>query len=383
MQPKQQTANILILYARFGEGHRQAALALQQGFYARGMTKVKLIDLLAESHPVLNGVTKFVYHKSYSLWPQMYGWVYEATKSMKPYSPFAYWLHSFGAETMRRVVEREKPDAVIHTFPMMALPQLIESLPKRIPMFNVLTDFDLHMRWVHPEVNKYYVATEDLRSKLLKLGVAPDRVSATGIPIRPSFEPWRTDSSTAFRYGLHPDLPIVLIMAGAEGVLPGAKEWVRRLTRDGDVQAAVVCGRNRSLELDLNKQFEGNPLVSIFGFVDSVDELMGISTCIVTKPGGLTLSEAIVAELPVFLYKPVPGQERDNAVYLRDQGAAIICRTGVELVSAVRELLNAPDRLQEMRGRLASLRQDHAAERICLDIIAQLTIMEEASVSLV
>jgi processive 1,2-diacylglycerol beta-glucosyltransferase len=135
---------VFILYARFGEGHWQAATALRHSFERQGNTEVLLIDLLAESHPVINEVSRFVYKKSYHVLPQVYGWVYEVTKGMKSDSVFATWLHSFGTLALQKLVERELPDAIIHTFPILVLPTVAHRVGRKIPMFNVVTDFDLH-----------------------------------------------------------------------------------------------------------------------------------------------------------------------------------------------------------------------------------------------
>jgi processive 1,2-diacylglycerol beta-glucosyltransferase len=375
---------IFILYACFGEGHWQAASALRQSFAHLDNIEVKLIDLLAESHPVINEVSQYVYKKSYNVLPQVYGWVYEATKGMKSDSLFATWLHSFGALTLQKLIEIEKPDAIIHTFPTLVLPSVSERMGRKIPMFNVITDFDLHLRWVHPEVDKYYVATEDMSKQLCDLGIAPDRVAATGIPIRPSFSPERFRATAAYSYGLTPHKPIVLVMA-ASNALGGTDTGAlcRKLVEQCNVQVVIVCGRNRALERALKDYFAKNADVSVLGYVDQMDELMAISSCILTKPGGLTLSEAIIAELPIFLFRPVPGQERNNARYLENKGAAVICQTAKQLLGAIRELLTKPECRLEMQLAITTLRKKGASDRIALDIVHQLHIMEEASASLV
>ena len=204
---------VFILYARFGDGHWQAASALRQSFAKLGNVEVKLVDLLEESHPVLNGVSRFVYRKSYSVLPQAYGWVYQRTKTMKPDSMFASWLHSFGVPALLKMVEKERPDAIVHTFPTLACPQVMHKMRRKIPMYNVITDFDLHLRWVHPAIDKYYVATDDMRRQLCELGIEPHRVAATGIPIRPEFQ--TLSAGTAFPVGR----PTILVMASA-GMAP-------------------------------------------------------------------------------------------------------------------------------------------------------------------
>jgi processive 1,2-diacylglycerol beta-glucosyltransferase len=370
---------IFILYARFGEGHWQAASALRHSFEKQGIAEVRLIDLLAEAHPVINEVTRYVYNKSYNVLPQVYGWVYEATKGMKSDSMFANWLHSFGSLTLQKLVEREQPDAIVHTFPILVLPFVTQRMGRKIPMFNVVTDFDLHHRWVHPDVDKYYVATEDLSEQLRGLGVAAERIQATGIPTRTSLSANEVRASTAYSYGLVPNKPIVLVMAAANATQADTGELCRKLTDRSKVQVAIVCGRNRLLEGALTEYFEFNSDVSVLGYVDRMDELMAISSCIITKPGGLTLSEAINSLLPIFLYRPVPGQERNNARYLESKGAAFIGYSSDQLIAAIDEILNNPGRLAEVQQSLQALRKNGASDSITLDIVHQLHIMEEAS----
>ncbi|TFE23666.1 MGDG synthase family glycosyltransferase [Cohnella luojiensis] len=372
---------IFILYARFGEGHWQAASALRHSFANQGNTEIRLIDLLAESHPVLNGVSQYVYNKSYHVLPQVYGWVYEATKGMKSNSMFASWLHSFGAETLQRLVEDERPDAIVHTFPILVLPFVTQKTGRKIPMFNVVTDFDLHFRWVHPDVDKYYVATEDIGRQLCELGVDPSRVAATGIPIRPTFMSGTTGALAASYYDLTPSKPIVLVMAAASIPWTETAELSRKLAERCNAQVVIVCGRNRSLRASLSNELLTIKEITVLGYVEHIDELMSISACIITKPGGLTLSEAIFAELPIFLYRPVPGQERNNARYLASKGAAVICQTVEQAGKSVTELLEKPERRIEMRKALKALSKKGASDSIALDIARQLHIMKEVSLA--
>lgn len=368
---------IVIVYASFGEGHRQAALALQQSFSNLGAGDIVLVDLMAEAHPILNEFSRYFYMKSYTLWPQVYGWMYKATREMKPNSLFAHWLHSLGADTLRRIIDKERPDAIIHTFPMIVLPSIARRIRRPIPMYNVVTDFDLHMRWVHPKIDKYYVATEDLRDELAKTGIPPARIAATGIPLRSSFSSPGAASRAAERFGFDPSRPIALVMCGAYGARAGLGEMCRRLTADGGTQVALVCGRNRTLEADMRERFGADPQspVRVFGFVELIHELMAISSCIVTKPGGLTLTEGMQARLPMFLYRPLPGQELNNARYLAAKGAAVICRTPGALAAAIQDTLGSPERLNAMQEAIAALRKEGASERIALDILHNLPIL--------
>lgn len=380
------TFKLLIVYARFGDGHLQAAAALSDSFTRLGIAEAKPVDLLSQAHPFLNEVSKFVYRKSYRLFPRVYGWVYETTKGMKADSAFAHWLHSFGASELLKLIEREQPDAVVHTFPSLALPIVTNRVGRRIPMFNVLTDFDLHMRWIHPQVDKYYVATDDLRVQLATMGIGVNRIAATGIPLRTSFahKPSAAErEQIAVRYSIASDKPIVLLMAGTYSNVANLRKLCVKLADNERIQTVVVSGRNRSVQAQLQRQLASRRNVAVLGYVERIDELMRLAACIVTKPGGLTMSEAIEAGLPIFLYRPVPGQERQNAIYLQRKGAAVIARSTDELCRAIERLLCDAGQRAAMRQALAALRKESAADRIALDIVDQLHIMEEASVPLI
>ncbi|MHA6482321.1 MGDG synthase family glycosyltransferase [Paenibacillus sp. strain BS8-2] len=396
-QPK-----LLILYASYGEGHVQAARALQSALERLGNNRTVLCDLMAESHPWLSGMTRRFYQSSYTHMPYLYGWMYDVTKPMKPNSLFGSWLHSFGRHKIRQVLMEERPDAVIYTFPLYGMPPAFkrEQLSRTIPSYAVITDFDLHRRWVHPYIDRYYVATEDLSNELRALGIPAQSVLTSGIPLKPGFQQTAATRELYDHYGIDPAKKVVLIMTGAQGVMPDVPHLIDRLLQHSDLQLAVVCGKNQRLREELKDQFpeqRTNGQLHIFGYLHAIHELMSISDCLVTKPGGITLAEAIATGLPTFVYRPVPGQEKQNALYLASKGAAFIKKDAAALAAAVQELLSSPQKLELCRTNIrqlqissASAPNSHgnysiyaggsAAESIILDIISNIGIMKRTSI---
>ncbi|WP_164779536.1 MGDG synthase family glycosyltransferase [Paenibacillus kobensis] len=393
---------LLIIYASYGDGHLQAARAIREALELQGVPShcVKLIDIMAKASPLLNEVTRRFYTRSYSMMPSLYGWVYDRTRPMKHDSLFGGWLHSFGKDTMRRLLLAEQPDAVIYTFPAFAAPsnRRRSRLP-RVPAMAVVTDFDLHCRWVHPHVDRYYVATNDLKAELVKLGVASRRIIVSGIPVKRGFTHFAADHALLpsrdlslppkpitdlyRQYNIPEDRPLVLIMAGAQGVMPDVSAICSALLRHPDLSIALVCGRNTALADMMRERFLSSPSAEngfdrlhIFGFVEPIHELMALADCLITKPGGITLSEGLAAGLPLFIYRPVPGQERNNALYLQSQSAAFITHHPEELSNAVQSLLSNPERLQFTQAASAALGRSGAADSIALDILSQCPIME-------
>ncbi|ANE48894.1 hypothetical protein SY83_12700 [Paenibacillus swuensis] len=372
---------VLILYASYGDGHLQASRALRDAFQRRDV-QVHMLDLFAEAHPLLNKFTKFLYIKSFTVLPSVYGWIYNVTKRMKHDTAFAEILHSFGTKKLQQMIERYDPDLVINTFPMQGICKLNETAGIRIPTYNVITDFDLHHRWVHPDIHKYYVATEDLKGQVEQLGVPASRIEVTGIPLKEAFNRTEHSSSSLGKmqaaaspevqqtFGLDTGKRTLLLMAGAHGVMQGLQHLCAQLDRlADDVQVALVCGNNKFLCQQMRRAFANYPNIHVYGYVEEIHKLMSISTCIVTKPGGITLSESLSSALPILIYRPVPGQEQENASYLESKGAALISHKPKELCRQIKTLLQDPQILSEMREAIQALHKPNSSESIVSDII--------------
>ncbi|MGW8958572.1 MGDG synthase family glycosyltransferase [Paenibacillus sp. NPDC055715] len=361
---------ILILYASYGEGHVQAARAIMDSLRRLGRCEVQLLDLMAESHPWLNGLTKFVYMQSFKTIPGLYGWVYNITRGMQAKSAFGSVLHSFGMRQLALTLEKEQPDLVIHTFPQLALPALRRKLGIKLPIVNVVTDFDLHGRWLHPDIDRYYVATEDIQQEAAQRGISPERIVATGIPIHASF--YKRFAEDDPIPPSDPGTTTLLIMAGAYGVMSGILDICRQLNRLPQLRLLIVCGRNPQLKAKLDALYADHPGIRIFGFIDYVPALMRVSDMVITKPGGITLSESIASRLPILVFKPVPGQELNNALYLEQKGAARIARNTQELIQHCVDLISNPSLAIGMKQSIKQLRKPHPSDRIAEDILHQL-----------
>jgi processive 1,2-diacylglycerol beta-glucosyltransferase len=211
-------------------------------------------------------------------------------------------------------------------------------------------------------------------------GVPEHRIRVTGIPLKSAFRPMERSEALYAKYGLDPARRTVLIMAGSYGVLQGLRDVCDALAALPDVQLAVVCGKNESLYVSMRDIAGRRPNVKVFGFMKEMHELMSLAETMVTKPGGITLTEAIQCELPVVLLRPVPGQERDNAEYLASRGAAFIAGNDAQVLEAVRSLMERPERRRLAVRAMAALKRTHSAERIVQDIIEAMDALRSESV---
>ncbi|KIL40072.1 hypothetical protein SD70_16270 [Gordoniibacillus kamchatkensis] len=360
---------IMILTAGYGEGHVQASKALKQQFAAHGIGDVSIVDLMKEAHPLLNTISMKLYIKSaqtskYGL--DYYGWSYYMTRDTKPEGSLSKYFNLLGKKKLKQLIDGMRPDALINTFPFGSAPEIGQETG--IPTFTVVTDYALHARWIHPDNDKYYVATEELKDELLAKGFAAGQVLVSGIPIRQAFAHASAGAGKSLQH-FNPGKPTVLILAGSYGVLSHIEHMVHTLRKHEGSRLVVVCGRNRKLETRLSEQFAGAGDIHIFGFVEQIHELMAASSCVVTKAGGLTLTEALTMRLPIFIYKPLAGQEKENAIYFERKGMAQISSTTGELEQQIGQFLANPSLPQRMKASMASVHKGNAADTIVQDVL--------------
>ncbi|MDG3073952.1 diglucosyl diacylglycerol synthase [Bacillus halotolerans] len=366
---------VLILTANYGNGHVQVAKTLYEQCVRLGFQHVTVSNLYQESNPIVSEVTQYLYLKSFSIGKQFYRLFYYGVDKIYNKRKFNIYF-KMGNKRLGELVDEHQPDIIINTFPMIVVPEYRRRTGRVIPTFNVMTDFCLHKIWVHENVDKYYVATDYVKEKLIEIGTHPSNVKITGIPIRPQFEESLPVEPIYKKYDLSPDKKVLLIMAGAHGVLKNVKELCENLVMDNQVQVVVVCGKNTALKESLSiLEAENGDNLKVLGYVERIDELFRVTDCMITKPGGITLTEATAIGVPVILYKPVPGQEKENANFFEDRGAAIVVNRHEEILESVTSLLSDEDTLQRMKKNIKSLHLAHSSEVILEDILKESEMM--------
>ncbi|WP_339061256.1 MGDG synthase family glycosyltransferase [Tepidibacillus marianensis] len=254
---KNKHGTVLIISSSFGDGHVQVSKAIQDHFKQHRVEQIKVIDLLAEAHPYLNAVSRFVYLKSTSLVPSIYGWVYYRSQHFGYNGLFYKWLNLLGITRLKSYIQEIKPDLIINTFPFMAMGELRKRTNLSIPTYTIITDFTLHQRWLHTEIDKYYVATEDLKDELIQSGIEERKVKVTGIPVRDIFETTTISNDIQKNFGFDQNKNYVLVMAGAYGVQQNIKTLCQKLLEINEIEVLVICGKNEKLLKEMESQFKG------------------------------------------------------------------------------------------------------------------------------
>ncbi len=369
---------VLILTAKYGNGHVQVAKTLENKCKDLGFEKIVVCNLYSESFPIFSEITQYLYLKSFSIGKQFYRLFYYGVD--KIYNKRMMNLYfKMGHKRLHQIVKNEQPDMIINTFPMIVVPEYRRKTGTVIPTFNVLTDFCLHRIWVHENIDKYYVATKNVKEKLISIGISPSTIKVTGIPIRTQFEQTLNTAEVYNKYNLDPTKKTLLIMAGAHGVLKNVKELCQAfISKSTNTQTVVVCGNNSLLKESLETLSLSYPKqIKIMSYVERIDELYRIASCMITKPGGITLTEATALGVPVILYKPVPGQEKENALYFEEKKAAIIVNQIEDIFDEVNNLLGDEKRLKQMKENIKKIHIPHSADLILEDMLKEASYIRD------
>jgi processive 1,2-diacylglycerol beta-glucosyltransferase len=368
---------ILIATITAGGGHLQAAAALQETWLQiRPQDEVERLDLLTLFSPLHKRIYSEGYVKLIAHAPELWGMVFNKMDNPKLVRKLARWKRAFGSNSSRkfaRFVKKFAPEAVLctHYLPVELLGGLRKKWPGSPPLtVSIVTDFEAHALWMDAHVDLYCVADEETKARLVARGAAAGQVLATGIPISAKFSARMDTAAVRKQYGLRDDLPILLVLSGGFGMGPVA-EILAALDRiEIPFQSLVVAGRNERLRRDLAAQDRRHP-THVLGFVTNMHELMAVADLLVTKPGGLTTSEALAMGKPMFILNPIPGQEAANSDFLLERGAAAKVNRVDDLPFRLGQLLGSK-RLTQMAGAAKALGRPAAAADICRAVTERL-----------
>lgn len=364
--------NVLIFSVTAGYGHIAAAQAVNLALTARGVNVVT-VDLYEYISPPVQRTIDGGYALFSKYTPRIYRACYQQAENRGRQSMlFALinWINSRGLENILHLITETAPDLIVCTHIFAA--QLIDLLKQRnkltIPAIGIVTDYTLHPFWeAVPRIEHLVIASELLAHTALKRGIAVERLLPFGIPVHPKFTQTLSREAAADQLGLDPAKPTVLLMGGSMGY-SNSQKIVAQLAKTGlPLQILAVCGRNQKQFERLSQikvSFCGPCQLFVYGFAKYVEILMSAADCLITKPGGLTVSEALVKKLPLFLTDPVPGHEEHNAEFLVNNGVSLRLTRTFEADEAVYQFFNNPCRAQAMSAMMQNLSPSNAADQL-------------------
>jgi processive 1,2-diacylglycerol beta-glucosyltransferase len=358
---------ILILTAATGGGHKRAAHAIES--YITELSagnQVVVLDALQKVGPMLNHTCCDGYRLLCKHAPKAFGRLYRKTNKESTMQGMMFRINYQHSGRLAHAIYDVQPDVILSTHPFATeMVSRMKAKGYRVPLICLMTDYGPHQAWIAPHVDAYVVSNEDMVPQMEEMGVPPEIVFPYGIPVTGVF--FQKSDKAALRKGfdLAPEKTTILFMAGSFGVtgIIGIYEDLCQL--DMDFQVIVITGRNMRLYNEFEKIVpESSKTTRLIYFTDKVADYMHASDLLITKPGGLTVSEALASDLPLAVFDAIPGQEEDNAAFLQNHHMAVKLDKHEDAAQVIAKLLEDPQKLTDMRHACETFDKSKAAQNI-------------------
>ncbi|MCX6781756.1 MAG: glycosyltransferase [Candidatus Magasanikbacteria bacterium] len=330
---------ILFVSCSAGAGHKRAAEALR-------LTCAKIYPDIEARHIDLidysNGLVKKTassYHFLAKHLPDVYGLLYDGSDSTIAAKFLNYFSSIFQINTkkLRRFVKQYNPDRIICTH-FLASP-FLKSFAETTPLDMLITDYELNKVVLDPKIRYFFAPEKGIADEISALG---RQAYATGIPIHPQFFEQKNFNQTLNDFGLNIDIPTVLVMSGGTGLADTTSLVKKVLKNQQKMNLLVISGKNnRQLYGKLSRlTAPSNINYKIVDFTERIDELMKTADLIITKPGGLTITECMHLAKPLLLVSPIPGQEEANIRFLEKNNYGRLVADHNEITNLIDLVLN-------------------------------------------
>lgn len=333
---------LFLPFLQMPTGHHQVADALIRSVKRRDPSiDLKKVDFLSFVNERIEKIVTTTYLKWIDHYPQTYTWLYRYFVYPSTASKHFHLYESLFLSKMLEMLSLESPDLIVCTqaFPSFLISRLKVQGKLNIPVINVYTDFFINKLWGLHGIDYHFVSDQPLKEELIARGIPAARIYITGIPVDECFLPKKRPLKCA--------RPYHLLISGGNSGLGDIQTFLKALKPSPDFRYSIMCGKNEKLYREISSLGLAN--IKALPYLSSrqaIDDLYNEADAIITKPGGVTISEALIKSLPIFVHSTLPGQEEVNLRYLESQ----------ELV----RVLHPDQPIEEQVAQILSDRQEHA-----------------------
>jgi processive 1,2-diacylglycerol beta-glucosyltransferase len=363
---------VLIFSASTGGGHKRAATALKEYIESDSPKNiVKIVDGLEIAGKLYNKFICGGYTVLAKKAPKFYGNIYRNSDRESALNNLCNSVNKYKGKHLITAIEMFKPDVIIscHAFVTTMLGDLKNKGRIKAPVISLITDFEAHYTYIADGIDHYIASSRKMIDDFqTRYNISPRKVHAFGIPVFQKFYDTPDKAHLKNKLRLNSEGKTVLFMAGSFGVSEVLSVYKEISDSAKGCQFVVITGNNPHLYNKFRTKINKN--TKLLMYVDNVEDYMHCADLIITKPGGLTVSESLACSLPMAIYSAYPGQEAYNAKFLSEIGVAVILDKNIG--EKVRTLLNDDRKLRIMSENCKKNYNGNASKQIC-DLAYSLT----------
>lgn len=361
----------IVFYVSAGNGHKSAAESIKSNFKSLNPdAEVRCMDILKYTNKIVDKFVTVGYEQSLKISPYIFGRIYYHTEKKNQdiiFSNMSYAVNKTMTFKLIPLINGLDPDIIISTHPFST--EIVSILKRKYnyktPLLTVLTDFMPHGFWVHPYNNAYVVSNDVMKDELINYGVNKDIIYNYGIPIRKGFLEDYDREEVLNNLGLDPSIFTLLVMGGSTSSIK-LEKLVEAISKvELPMQAILVSGGNQKLYSAFEDiQKNSNINLVVLGHTNKIPELMKSCDAIVTKPGGLTITECLVSNIPIIMFAPIPGVEMRNKEFLLQNRLAFHIENVKEVNNLLRNIVYDKSILENMRNIYNNYAKPDSAKNI-------------------
>lgn len=369
--------NILLFYASYGSGHLSAASAIEQYIkehYPNDKTlKIDCVEYINRS---INKISTSAYKNIILKTPLLWGQVYKLLKN-DAILDITQFSNRFMAKKIFKLFEDFEPDLVISCHPLGGqITAFLKSHNKtNCKLATVMTDFASHKQWLIGKdyTDYFFVSNIEMKTSLISEGIFPNKIYVSGIPISPNFYKNYDKESIYNSLKILKNKKNIIFFGGGSLGLSSSTNVQNILTSllqatNESYQIIIISGKNQKLYNEFQKAITNTNHTSntkLIDFTTQIPELLPITSFVITKPGGLTITECITSNVPVILINPIPGQEKENAQYIVDKKMGIWIKTNKPTPEYFQDILNDDKLIKEMKNNQKIYSHLNSTQNIC------------------
>lgn len=372
-------SRILLLTSDYGRGHRSAAAALARACADRFEVRVAN-PFRAGPYAALTHRSEQIYLQLIRRWPAGYAALYRATDHPAVAAALRRWAAHILQPPCAALLRTWPADAVVGVFPACtagagAAARTLGLSPLRV---SVVTDMGMpHQLWLDPDDDLCTVADHSGAALAASQPHAPPTIISAGIPVDPGYATPADAHRAKAQLGWRVDLPAALITSGGAGI-GGTLELAQALDAAClPIQLAMVAGSNGEL-WDALQRHRWRGAIALYGLLPSLRPLLQAADIVVTRAGGLSISEACAAGRPLIIHSATPGQEGRNRAAVAAAGAGVACPTTAAATEQIRRWVEQPQLRAAAAVAAAQLGRPQAAAQIAAAIGERLHCQDHA-----
>ena len=362
---------ILITYASYGSGHKTVANYIYEYFKEHGDYDLKIVDVMDYASLIgkinlklFNMIFKF----QFSL-PATIG--YELSDNKIVTAPYKIYTKACLNKKLQKDFLEYNPDLLIatHFFGGIMMGSINKKYHTKTKIITIITDYCSNCMWIqnHKYEDYIVVSNEIVKQEVLKFGVDEKKICPFGIPLSSKFKVTDDKEKIKLKYNIKNNKPIILFFGGGSMGSSFTYNYLKALLKlKLDINIIFVAGKNVELQNKVNDLVmkENTPNITVLGFTNDVSNLLNIATLVITKPGGLSVTEALEMKTPMILIPGNGGQENYNANFVTKNKFGLRVRTPFQLSRVMKKINNNPEIVQNMYNNLKNQEENKSIEKL-------------------